>query len=147
MMGPQDRFLLGIDLKKSPALLIPAYDDAQGVTAAFNLNLLSHMNRELGADFDPAQFAHLALYNAAQGRIEMHLKSLLAQQVRIAATGQTVAFTPGETIHTENSYKYTVEEIRALAAQARLQLERTWYDRQRYFLLALFRPGAAHATA
>jgi L-histidine Nalpha-methyltransferase len=139
-MGPEDRFLLGIDLKKSPALLVPAYDDAQGVTAAFNLNLLHRMNRELGANFDPTTFSHLALYNAAQGRIEMHLQSRAAQEVTIAAIGKTIAFRAGETIHTENSYKYSVEEVQALGAQAHLQLERTWRDRQGYFLLALFRP-------
>lgn len=138
-MGAEDLFLLGIDLKKSPALLIPAYDDAQGVTAAFNLNLLQRMNRELGANFDVTRFAHLALYNAPQGRIEMHLKSLIAHEVTIAALGQTFAFARGETIHTENSYKYSVEEVQALGAQARLQMHRTWSDRQGYFLLALFR--------
>jgi L-histidine Nalpha-methyltransferase len=101
---------------------------------------LHRMNRELGANFDPTTFTHLALYNAAQGRIEMHLKSRVAQEVTIAAIGKTIAFTAGETIHTENSYKYSVDEVQALGAQSRLRLERTWFDSQKYFLLALFRP-------
>ena len=139
MMGPDDVFLLGIDLKKSPALLVPAYDDAQGVTAAFNLNLLHRINRELGANFHVHGFEHFVLYNEAHGRIEMHLRSRWAQQVSIARTEQTIHFAAGETIHTENSYKYSVEDIRALGRRAHLTLSRTWFDRQRYFLLGLFR--------
>jgi L-histidine N-alpha-methyltransferase len=139
LMGTEDVFLLGIDLKKSSAILEPAYDDAQGVTAGFNLNLLHRINRELGGDFRPEMFAHVAFYRAEQGRIEMHLRSRVAQQVHIAKTGQTIVFAEGETIHTENSYKYSVEEIAALGAQAHLALAHTWFDRQRYFLLALFR--------
>jgi len=139
MMGPEDVFLLGIDLKKSPTLLLPAYDDAQGVTAAFNLNLLHRINRELGANFNVPGFEHLAPYNAEHGRIEMHLRSRMAQQVTIGQTAQTIHFAAGETIHTENSYKYSVEDIRALGRRAHLALSRTWFDRQHYFLLGLFR--------
>jgi dimethylhistidine N-methyltransferase len=142
LMGPDDVFLLGIDLKKSPALLVPAYDDAQGVTAAFNLNLLERINRELGANFNLHYFEHVALYNETLGRIEMHLRSRTAHQVTIATTRQTIAFAAGETIHTENSYKYTVEEVRALGRRARLELQRTWFDRHGYFVLGLFRPSA-----
>ena len=142
LMGPDDVFLLGIDLKKSPALLVPAYDDAQGVTAAFNLNLLERINRELGANFNLHYFEHVALYNETLGRIEMHLRSRTAHQVTIATTRQTIAFAAGETIHTENSYKYTVEEVRALGRRARLELQRTWFDRHGYFVLSLFRPSA-----
>lgn len=138
-MGPDDVFLLGVDLKKDPHILEPAYDDAQGVTAAFNLNLLQRINRELGADFQPDQFRHVAFYDTTLGRIEMHLQSLVDQQVGIAATGQTIRFTRGETIHTENSYKYSVEELQVLGHQASLTLEHTWFDRQQYFVLALFR--------
>jgi uncharacterized SAM-dependent methyltransferase len=141
LMGPDDVFLLGIDLKKSPALLVPAYDDAQGVTAAFNLNLLERINRELGGDFHLPRFEHVALYNETLGRIEMHLRSRIAHQVTLAKTHQTVAFAAGETIHTENSYKYTVEEVRALGHRARLELQRTWFDRHGYFVLGLFRPS------
>ncbi len=142
LMGSEDVFLLGLDLKKSPAILEPAYDDAQGVTAAFNLNVLHRINRELEADFRPETFAHLAFYHAAEGRIEMHLRSLVAQQVRIGRINRSIAFAAGETIHTENSYKYSLEEIEALGQQARLTVERTWFDRQHYFVLALLRKSA-----
>jgi L-histidine Nalpha-methyltransferase len=140
IMGPEDVFLLGIDLKKSPDILVPAYDDAQGVTAAFNLNVLYRINRELGGQFDVQSFEHMALYNDEQGRIEMHLRSRKAQYIPITKIDQVVSFQTGETIHTENSCKYTVDEVRALGDQANLDLCRTWFDRQRYFLLALFRP-------
>jgi L-histidine N-alpha-methyltransferase len=139
MMELKDVLLLGIDLKKSPTLLLPAYDDAQGVTAAFNLNLLSRMNHELGANFNVQSFAHLALYNQEHGRVEMHLRSRYAQQVTIAETAQTIHFAAGETIHTENSYKYSIEDIRTLGQCAGLTLSRTWFDQQHYFVLGLFR--------
>jgi L-histidine N-alpha-methyltransferase len=142
IMTPDDAFLLGIDLKKSAALLVPAYDDAQGVTAAFNLNLLRRINRELGGNFDLQHFAHVALYNDKQGRIEMHLRSRIDHQVTLTKLGQTISFRAGETIHTENSYKYSVEEVRHLGHRVNLLLQRTWFDSQQYFLLALFRPQA-----
>jgi L-histidine N-alpha-methyltransferase len=140
IMGPEDVFLLGIDLKKSPAILVPAYDDAQGVTAAFNLNVLHRINRELGGRFDPQSFEHLALYNDAQGCIEMHLRSRQAQRVPIVKIDQVVSFGKDETIHTESSFKYSVDEVRDLGYQANLVLRRTWFDARRWFLLALFRP-------
>ena len=140
MMGADDVFLLGIDLKKSTRLLLPAYDDAQGVTAAFNLNVLQRINRELGGDFDLRCFEHVALYNAACGRIEMHLRSLRAQEVTIAKLAQSVTFAAGETIHTENSYKYSLDDIQAMGDRAGFQLDKTWCDGQGYFLVALFRP-------
>jgi uncharacterized SAM-dependent methyltransferase len=139
-MGPEDVFMLGIDLKKSPDILIPAYDDAQGVTAAFNLNVLHRINRELGGQFEVQRFEHVALYNDDKGRIEMHLRSQQAQHIPITKLEQVVSFQAGETLHTENSCKYTVDEVRALGQQANLDLRRTWFDRQHYFLLALFRP-------
>jgi dimethylhistidine N-methyltransferase len=139
ILTPDDVLLLGLDLKKSAALLVPAYDDAQGVTAAFNLNLLRRINRELGGNFDLQRFAHVALYNDVQGRIEMHLRSRIDHQVMLARLGQTVSFKAGETIHTENSYKYSVEEVRQLGRRVNLHLQRTWFDSQQYFLLALFR--------
>lgn len=145
IMGPEDVFLLGIDLKKSPDILVPAYDDPQGVTAAFNLNVLHRINRELGGQFDVQTFEHVALYNDAQGRIEMHLRSRQAQRVAIRDIDQVVSFAAGETIHTENSYKYTVDEVRELGRHANLVLRRTWFDSQHYFLLALFRP--LHVTS
>jgi L-histidine N-alpha-methyltransferase len=139
ILGPQDLFLLGVDLKKSPAILLPAYNDTQGVTAAFNLNILRRINHELEGQFSLHDFDHVALYDAGSGCIQMHLRSRIAQQVPIAAIGQTVSFAKGETIHTESSYKYSVVEIRDLAYQANLILHRTWFDAKRRFLVALFR--------
>jgi dimethylhistidine N-methyltransferase len=137
-MGPDDVFLLGIDLKKSPAILVPAYHDSQGVTAAFNLNVLHRINYELGGRFDPQSFEHMAVYNAERGRIEMHLRSRLAQRVPITKIEQPISFRKDETIHTESSYKYTVDEVRNLGYGANLVLRRTWFDARRYFLVALF---------
>jgi dimethylhistidine N-methyltransferase len=121
-----DGLLIGVDLKKDPAILNAAYDDGAGVTAAFNLNLLARCNRELGADFDLDAFAHRAVYNAAAGRIEMHLDSRRAQTVRVA--GRAFAFAAGESIHTENSYKYEPDEFRRLATQASFAPVQTWTD-------------------
>jgi L-histidine Nalpha-methyltransferase len=140
IMQPEDVLLVGLDLKKSAALLVPAYNDSQGVTAAFNLNLLHRINGELGGNFDPQNFEHVALYNKEQGRIEMHLRSRKAQQATIAATGQVVTFAAGETIHTENSYKYSVDEVRDMGRRANLVLSQTWFDDKGYFLVGLFRP-------
>jgi len=139
ILGPDDVFLLGIDLKKSPAILIPAYDDPRGVTAAFNLNVLHRINSELGGRFDPQSFEHMAIYNAEKGRIEMHLRSRQAQDVPIVNIEQAISFRKDETIHTENSYKYTAEEVRDLGYESNLVLHRTWFDARGYFLLALFR--------
>ena len=139
ILGPEDVFLLGIDLKKSPAILVPAYDDAQGVTAAFNRNVLHRINYELGGQFDPQSFEHVALYNAERGRIEMHLRSRLPQHVPIVKIEQAISFRKDETIHTESSYKYTADEVRDLGYRANLVLRRTWFDARRYFLVALFR--------
>src|SRR5262245_39965956 len=140
IMGPEDVFLLGIDLKKSPAIMLPAYDDAQGVTAAFNLNVLHRINRELGGQFELQSFEHLALYNNERGCIEMHLRSRHAQRVPIVQIEQVVSFDKDETIHTESSYKYSVDEVRDMGYQANLVLRRTCFDARRSFLLALFRP-------
>jgi dimethylhistidine N-methyltransferase len=123
--------LIGVDLKKSEALLNAAYNDAQGVTAAFNLNLLARINRELGANFDLAAFRHHAFYSAREARIEMHLVSLKDQTVSIG--GRRFGFRRDETIHTENSYKYSVEDFATLAGDAGFQPERCWVDRDRYF--------------
>ncbi|MBV8357349.1 MAG: L-histidine N(alpha)-methyltransferase [Deltaproteobacteria bacterium] len=140
ILGPDDVFLLGIDLKKSPAILIPAYDDARGVTAAFNLNILHRINYELGGRFDPQSFEHMAIYNPEKGRIEMHLRSRRAQRVPIVNLEQVISFRKDETIHTENSYKYAVDEVCNLGYESNLVLHRTWFDARRYFMLALFRP-------
>lgn len=123
--------LVGVDLHKAAAVLEPAYDDAQGVTAAFNLNLLERLNRELGADFDPASFAHRAFYHRRHRRIEMHLVSRHRQAVRVA--GRRVGFAAGETIHTERSYKYGVAGFRALAARAGFAAQACWRDPRGWF--------------
>jgi dimethylhistidine N-methyltransferase len=131
--GQASRMLVGVDLRKDANVLHAAYNDSRRVTAAFNLNLLARINRELGADFDLKQFAHYAFYNAAAGRIEMHLVSLSQQTVRIGR--HRFAFAPGESIHTENSYKYSVEGFRALAAQAGFSARKIWTDREGLFAL------------
>jgi dimethylhistidine N-methyltransferase len=131
--GVAAKMVVGVDLKKDPAALHAAYNDKAGVTAAFNLNLLSRINRELGADFDLKRFEHYAFYNAAAGRIEMHLVSLARQSVRIGR--HRFAFEAGESIHTENSYKYSIEGFRALAAGAGYITEKTWTDRNALFAL------------
>ena len=112
-------------------MLNAAYDDAAGVTARFNLNILRRMNRELGGDFDLSSFRHRAFYNVADHRIEMHLESLKAQTVTVA--GRSFMFAKGETIHTENSYKYTVDSFRALAEEAGWRPVATWTDANDYF--------------
>ena len=133
--------LVGIDLRKDRAVLKAAYDDPCGVTAAFNRNILSRINRELGGLFDLRAFRHRAVYNDDAGRIEMYLASVCPQHVRIGQLGLDVAFTAGEEIHTEYSYKYSPLEIEALAAAAGLVSERTWLDPERRFCLALFASG------
>ncbi len=127
--------LVGLDMQKDPALLSAAYDDAQGVTAAFNLNLLARINRELGGDFDLAGWRHLALYNAAAGRVEMHLVSAGAQSASIL--GERHVFEAGERIHTENSYKFSEQQIRAIAAESGLRVENRWTDDRGWFSMVL----------
>lgn len=123
--------LIGVDLKKDAATLHAAYNDAKGVTAEFNLNLLRRVNAELGGTFDLAAFSHRAHYEADKGRIEMHLVSKKPQMVRVM--GRAFAFAEGETIHTENSYKYTVEEFQALARKAGFTPDSVWVDDHRQF--------------
>lgn len=134
-LGPEARLLVGVDLAKDPSLLLPAYDDAAGVTAAFNRNLLVRLNREAGADFDPAGFDHRALWNAAEGRIEMHLVSRRAQRVRVAGTA--IDFAAGETIHTENSYKHSLPGFAALARAGGWTPARVWTDPGQLFSVHL----------
>ena len=116
LLGDDALFVLGIDLVKDPATLIAAYDDAQGVTAAFNRNLLTRANRELGADFDVDAFAHLAVWNAAEARMEMHLQA--TRHMVVTLDGRRIVFAAGETIHTENSGKFTESSVRTLASAA-----------------------------
>jgi L-histidine N-alpha-methyltransferase len=125
------RLLIGVDLVKHESTLRAAYDDALGVTAAFNLNLLRHVNRILGADFDPRRWAHVARYDAGASRIEMHLASRGAQTVRW--TGGERRFADGERIHTENSYKYRVRDFEALLRDAGFRETRHWTDAQAWF--------------
>ena len=134
-LGASASFLLGFDNCRDSARLLPAYDDAQGVTAAFNLNLLTRLNREAGADFDPGAFAHRAVWNAAESRIEMHLVSRRAASYRVA--GRTVRFARDETIHTENSYKYAPERMRAMVEAAGWTRRRAWVDPEGLFAIWL----------
>ncbi|MXN65775.1 L-histidine N(alpha)-methyltransferase [Stappia sp. GBMRC 2046] len=134
-VGTGGHLLIGVDRKKDTETLVRAYDDPEGVTAAFNLNLLARANRELEADFDLSGFAHEARYNADRGRIEMHLKSLKEQAVSIGAC--RFDFTEGETIHTENSYKYAPDEFRLLARAARFEPVATWTDANERFAVYL----------
>lgn len=135
LVGRGGWLLIGVDLKKDRAMLDAAYNDAAGVTAEFNLNLLRRINRELGGTFDPARFRHHAFYNAPAGRIEMHLVSGIAQTVSVE--GRSYAFAAGETIHTENSYKYDIEAFGRLAAGAGFATRAVWTDAERLFSVHL----------
>lgn len=142
LLGPGGRLLIGVDLRKDLALLEAAYNDAAGVTAAFNLNLLTRFNRELGADFDLAGFRHQAFYNQTEGRIEMHLLSSRPQQVQIGDA--RFAFREGESIHTECSYKYSIPGFHALARRAGFLPEAVWTDPVPLFSVhcLVYRPDA-----
>ena len=131
LAGPGAGLLIGVDLKKSASVLNRAYNDAAGITAAFNRNLLVRLNRELQTDFQPRHFSHRAFYNESQGRIEMHLVS--DRQQTVAVDGERFEFLEGEAIHTENSYKYAIEEFQALAGAAGWRPERCWTDEARLF--------------
>jgi L-histidine Nalpha-methyltransferase len=131
VLGRDAAFVVGVDLVKDPEVLYAAYNDRQGVTAQFNRNLLVRINRELGADFDVSAFEHHAFYHRELRRIEMHLASLRRQKVRIL--GKCFEFRAGETIHTENSYKYTIESFAALARGAGWTTGAVWTDPERYF--------------
>lgn len=131
LLGHDAGMLIGVDLKKDVRVLEQAYDDADGVTAAFNKNLLVRANRELGADFDADGFRHVALYAEDEGRIEMHLESLHDQVVRIA--GDVFSLAKGTRIHTENSYKYALDEFAELAARAGWRPEHAWCDADQLF--------------
>jgi L-histidine N-alpha-methyltransferase len=138
-MQPGDHLLLGADLVKSRATLLSAYDDPVGVTAAFNLNLLARINRELDGHFDISQFAHEARWNQRQSRIEMHLRSRIAQQIRIGALGLTVPFSAGETIWTESSHKFRAEEISQIGRRSGWSCLRQWVDSDWGFAETLFK--------
>jgi L-histidine N-alpha-methyltransferase len=137
LLGPGSQFLVGIDLKKRLSILLPAYDDARGITAAFNLNLLARINRELGGTFDLSRFAHEAVWNEEAGRMEMYLVSLAEQIVRVEA--RAFSFASGERIHTENSHKYSVEEFQVLARAGGWHPVKKWTDPDQLFSLHLLR--------
>lgn len=136
-LRPGDSLLLGTDLVKDESLLVAAYDDSQGVTAAFNLNMLQRINRDLHADFDLSCFQHRARWNGEESRMEMHLESLKPQTVHIPGANITVAFTTGETIHTENSYKFTRESVRSLLSLSGFDAIATLQDEQKWFAVTL----------
>jgi dimethylhistidine N-methyltransferase len=132
-----DVLLVGADLRKAARLLVPAYDDARGVTAAFNKNVLARLNRELGADFDLERFRHVALWNAAASRMDLYLESLARQRVRVAALGVEVDFARGERLHTESSYKLPPARVRAVLEAAGFAPRAVWTDPRRWFGLFL----------
>lgn len=139
MLGPGGALLLGVDLKKSEEVLIPAYDDPLGVTAAFNLNLLVRMNRELGGDFDLRRFRHRAVYNREMGRMEMYLDSLADQVVRLSDLDLAVPFAAGEGLLTECSYKFDRDQVAALAADTGFDVGGAWTDPDGFFASFLLR--------
>ena len=141
LLGEGSAFLIGVDLKKPVSILEPAYNDARGVTAAFNLNLLSRINRELEGSFDLTSFVHDAVWNARAGRMEMYLVSLARQSVRVL--GHEFSFAAGERIHTENSHKYTVDEFQALARRSGWRPVKAWTDADNLFSLHLLQAQRA----
>ena len=138
-LAPGDSLLLGTDMQKPVDILLRAYDDSAGVTAHFNLNVLTRINREFDSDFDLASFAQCVRWNRRDSRIEMHLSSRIRQRVCINDLDLTVDFAPGETIHTENSYKFTPSMINSLASNAGLTIEQTWCDERNWFAVTLLR--------
>jgi L-histidine Nalpha-methyltransferase len=136
-LRPGDALVLGTDLVKDESTLIAAYDDQDGITAAFNRNILHRLNREIGADFDPARFAHRAVWNGAASRIEMHLESRADQRVRIPEAGLDLQFSAFETIHTENSYKFTHETICSLVEDVGFSVKRCWTDSRGWYAITL----------
>lgn len=133
MLGEGAALLIGVDLKKDESIVLPAYDDGEGVTAAFNLNLLQRINRELDGSFDTEKFAHEAIYNGEAGRVEIYITSKEDQTVSVL--GRRFTFQRGERIHTENSHKYAIDEISEMAALAGWTHERVWADENQLFSL------------
>jgi L-histidine Nalpha-methyltransferase len=139
-LAPGDSLLLGTDLVKAESILVPAYDDAQGITSQFNKNILRRLNRELGANFDLDFFRHIARWNPAQSRMEILLESLRPQIVTLRTLGLRAQFATGERIHTENSYKYTPAMVQNLLEAAGFKLAQSWMDNRDWFALHLAHP-------
>lgn len=139
-LAPRDFFLIGFDLNKDRSILDRAYNDSRGVTARFNLNLLSRINRELGGEFELDLFSHEAVYNEEGSRVEMYLVSACEQEVYISALDRCYHFAKDERIHTENSHKFSLETIETLARRAGMSIVRQWRDDREYFCLTLFSP-------
>ncbi|MBV8727128.1 MAG: L-histidine N(alpha)-methyltransferase [Candidatus Eremiobacteraeota bacterium] len=137
-LKPGDGLLVGADLRKDSATLELAYNDPTGVTAAFNKNLLGRLNRELGANFDLRAFEHVSNYDQRRGVVDSSLLSHKKQQIQIEQLGLDVDFEAGEALHTESSYKFTIEQLTASAKQAGFSLARSWFDHKRYFSVSLF---------
>ncbi len=137
LVGHNGTLLIGVDLKKPLEILLPAYNDKEGITAEFNLNLLHRINRELDGDIDVSNFVHEAIYNADAGRIEIYIRSLIDQEISIC--GQQVSFEQSERIHTENSHKYSIPEFRELAAEAGWKSEHVWTDPEQLFSIHYLR--------
>ena len=140
-MEKNDILLLGIDLHKNKKVLEAAYNDKKGMTARFNLNLLTRINRELRGEFNLECFVHRAFYNSSYKRIEMHLVSTIDQEVYVGRLGQSFSFDKNETIHTENSYKYSAEEIEQMAEDSQFMLKRNFVDGKKWFNVAVFSPA------
>jgi L-histidine Nalpha-methyltransferase len=138
-LSPGDALLLGTDMVKGAEILVPAYDDAQGVTAKFNKNILRRLNREFDADFNLDSFRHIAEWNPSRSRMEIYLESTRAQVAILRTLGVRVKLAAGERIHTENSYKYTLHMVEQMLCASGFKLERTWYDRRKWFGLHLAR--------
>ncbi len=136
LVGPKGGLLIGMDLHKDSSLLEAAYDDTKGITADFNLNMLTNLNSKFGTDFDIRKFSHRAFYNEELQRIEMHLVSKQAQSYEVF--GEQIRFTTGETIHTENSYKFSQQQIASMAQASGFKLIKTWLDEQKLFSINCF---------
>lgn len=136
-MGDADLLLIGLDLAKDPEILRAAYDDPQGVTARFNLNVLYRINRELGGDFDPARFSHAVTFDRTEQRIGMYLRSETRQSVTVRESGLSMTLGRGEMIHTEYSHKYTIPQIRSMMYGSGFGIERIWQDDKEYYALVL----------
>lgn len=138
-LGAGDELLLGTDLVKDASILVPAYDDAQGITAEFNKNLLHRLNRELGANFDVHSFHHIAQWNPAVSRMEMSLETDRAQLINVSLLRLRVRLAAGERIHTERSYKYTLPMVEKMLCASGFKLDHTWFDKKKWFALHLAR--------